>query len=795
MSVFRNPNLGVCAVAEASGETWTRNLGRSSVHLCQPRPAKWWTGLHPTVCPGFKNGKLYSLPIPNLSTCSRKEVQDYFDNTWTLSELLFSALIGEEAFYRPPYHAIRHPLIFYFVHPSVLYVNKLRVAGLREIPINTYFETLFETGVDEMSWDDMSKNEIEWPSVDDAIEYRREAYAAVRSVIQSHPDLADGHAPILQDHPLWALFMGFEHERIHLETSSVLMRELPVHLVSRPLEWPDLARQNGTPRAVPPTAGKEYPQNQLIAIDASEVQIGKPQNWPTYGWDNEYGLRKAQVKPFQVSEYLITNGEFWQFVADGGYASQQNWTETGWSWRSFRNVKWPTFWVQDGPAGSHQFRLRTCFELIDMQWDWPAVVNYHEATAYCIWRSRKDGKQYRLLTEAEHHALRKYNNIEPDYSNLVAPEPSNVNLRQGSESSVLEAKNEKHPLSDVFGNVWQWCEDQFNPLPGSKVHPYYEDFSSPCYDGRHQMIMGGSFISTGDEASIWARFHFRPHFFQHAGFRIVYAPGSDGAVVHLTETAPAENPYETESIFNEYMTLHFGAPEMQMPFKFGPENASQFPQRCAELLISWCQKLGVPMEKAIDLGCSVGGSTFKLAQSFENVVGIDFSQRFIDAANALKNEHKLEYSYVVEAEIKEQTVAEVNPALCNRVTFIQGDACAVSPDQRNFDAVLMANLLCRLPNPQACLEQMWAESSLLKPGGLLLMVSPYTWMQKFTARDKWFGGYVDESGAACFSEKAIKELLAAHFELLHTEDIPLVIREHYRKYQYIVPQAMLWRRR
>ena len=62
----------------------------------------------------------------------------------------------------------------------------------------------------------------------------------------------------------------------------------------------------------------------------------------------------------------------------------------------------------------------------------------------------------------------------------------------------------------VFGNAWTWCEDFFSALPGGYgVHAYYDDFSSPCYDGQHSVIMGGSFMSTGDEASRFARFHFR----------------------------------------------------------------------------------------------------------------------------------------------------------------------------------------------------------------------------------------------------------------------------------------------
>ena len=72
---------------------------------------------------------------------------------------------GEEVFFRPPYHNLRHPLIFYYGHTAVVYVNKMRVAGLLTEPVNAYFESVFETGVDEMSWDDLSKNDMMWPSV------------------------------------------------------------------------------------------------------------------------------------------------------------------------------------------------------------------------------------------------------------------------------------------------------------------------------------------------------------------------------------------------------------------------------------------------------------------------------------------------------------------------------------------------------------------------------------------------------------------------------------------------------
>jgi hypothetical protein len=67
-------------------------------------------------------------------------VLDYFDNTWTLTEVLFAGLQGSEAFLRQPYHQLRHPMMFYYVHPAVLYVNKFRVAGLMTEGLDQYCE-------------------------------------------------------------------------------------------------------------------------------------------------------------------------------------------------------------------------------------------------------------------------------------------------------------------------------------------------------------------------------------------------------------------------------------------------------------------------------------------------------------------------------------------------------------------------------------------------------------------------------------------------------------------------------
>ena len=803
------PSLAT-ATQDNTVEPWRKNLRHElDAELTGPRPAWWWTGRPPRDCPGRQpDGALTSLPLPNLATCTRQQVSDYFDNTWTLTEALFAGLRGEEAFYRPPYHHLRHPMIFYFGHPPALYVNKLRLAGLIGKPLNPYFEQLFETGVDEMRWDDMSKNEMLWPSVQEVHAYRQQVYRAVRAVIETHPDLATGHVPITWQQPLWALFMGFEHERIHLETSSVLIRELPLALVQRPAEWPKLHPTAGrAATSFPPRIGWDCPTNDWIDVPGQPVALGKPSDWPSYGWDNEYGRRETAVQPFRASRYPVSNGEFHAFVAAGGYREQRYWSETGWAWRSFRNLKWPTFWVLDGPAGLHRYKLRTLFEVIDMPWDWPVEVNHHEAKAYCAWRAEQEGAPYRLLSEVEHQALRDARQraavsaevesdpvMRFDGATLAHECGWNLNLAWGSSRPVDAGQPTEAGFHDVFGNVWQWLEDHFNPLPGAKVHPYYDDFSTPCYDGQHQMILGGSWASTGDEASIWSRFHFRPHFFQHAGFRLVRSDG-DGGAARLDRAGASGQVYEDPQILNEYLLLHYGAADDQMPYAFGPRDAVEFPVRCARWLLDAARDHGIPTDRALDVGCAVGRASFELARGYREVLGVDLSRAFIDAADRLRRDGELRYSRKDEGELGATLNAMIDPAIDRgRVSFRQADAGSLPAELVGFDAVLLANLLCRRPSPKALLGRLGGPRGLVKPGGLLAIFSPYSWLEQFTPPEAWLGGY-ERDGKPVGGAAALGEFLAAEgFDLLREADMPQIIREHARKYQYIVAHALLWRR-
>ncbi|GBG32459.1 Sulfatase-modifying factor 1 [Hondaea fermentalgiana] len=825
-------------------DSWEANLtGADEARLHGPRGDWWWTGKSPRELLAADATALHSLPQPSLGAVTEADAKRYLDNTWTLSEILLGALQGEEAFYRPPYHHLRHPMIFYYGHPITFYTNKLYVAGLVANPIDRYMEDIFEVGVDEMSWDDMSKNAMQWPTIGEVNEYRRKVYAMVNQVIEENISGPNSTVRVDQDHPLWALFMAFEHDRIHLETSSVLMRELPLHLVRKPEFWPEVhpSARAQTARASDPRQGVDFPENELVTVNPdAPVKIGKDLDFPSYGWDNEYGSREVEVPSFAAGKFMVSNGEFYEFVKSGGYRERRFWTEDGWGWRAFRNMKWPFFWEQAGPAGKHEYKLRTLFEVVDMPWSWPVNVNKHEATAFCNWKAEKDGGGSfpfgaRLAAEPEHLAMREPQERHP----LQRPEDDpalvfggseistqagvNLNLAFGSETPVDLHPANANGLHDVTGNAWEWSECDFNPLPGFEVHPYYDDFSTPCFDGEHNMILGGSFMSTGDAgANLHSRYHFRPHFLQHSGFRYIapQAPeawpaehvamklASRGEAATLAQgsgdAAASDNVYETANSVNQYLALHYG----QQPgvvdstvraHEGRPEAALNFPQQCADLLVAQAREHGARVgddASALDLGCAVGGSSFALAPHFGKVTGIDFSHAFVNAARAIRKQPTARISFTVPVEgssesgLIETRLAPEAAEVASRVRFEQGDACSL-PEAESlggpFDAVLMGNLLCRLPDPRACISSL---PRLVRQGGVVLMCSPFSWLEEFTPRDKWL---VAEGKT---SAEVLKAEMAKHgFEQVHSRDVPLLIREHERKYQYIISNAAVFVRR
>jgi len=250
------------------------------------------------------------------------------------------------------------------------------------------------------------------------------------------------------------------------------------------------------------------------------------------------------------------------------------------------------------------------------------------------------------------------------------------------------------------------------------------------------------------------------------------------------------NIYETDKLLAEYLLFHYGAPEEVMPYGFGPREALGYPQRC----VSEClDGKALPQNaRALDLGCAVGRSTFELARFCEEVVGIDYSARFIEAAQALQADGALAYRRADEGRLGTECRAVAPPGIERaRVRFETGDAMDLRGDLGSFDAVLMANLIDRLWTPRLCLARL---PSLVKTGGQLILTSPYTWLEEFTPLAHWLGGF-ERDGKAVATLDGLRAALEPHFEFVAAKDLPFLIREHARKFQWSVAQASIWRRK
>ena len=422
----------------------------------------------------------------------RAEILDYFHKTFDLDERLYETLKSDAAFYLRA-DRLRHPLIFYFGHTATFFINKLTLARLIETRIDPRFESMFAVGVDEMSWDDLSVGQDDWPTREAVKAYRDKVRERVDALIRSLPMTL----PITWENPFWAILMGIEHERIHIETSSVLIHQLPLDQVVQHPFW-EICREAGEP-----------PQNRLLPVPGGKVVLGKAENYALYGWDNEYGRREAEVEGFKAGEFLVSNREFLGFVEAGGYRDSKWWTEEGWKWRGFKQAEHPLFWVKGGGERGG-WGLRTMLEVIDLPWNWPVEVNYLEAKAFCNWQAARTGLPIRLPTEDEWYRLRDVCDI-PDQP-FWEKAPGNINLEYGSSSCPVDLFR-SGDFYDVIGNVWQWTETPIYPFHGFRVHPWYDDFSTPTFDTRHNLIKGGSWISTGNEATRDARYAFRRHFF------------------------------------------------------------------------------------------------------------------------------------------------------------------------------------------------------------------------------------------------------------------------------------------
>jgi putative 4-mercaptohistidine N1-methyltranferase len=242
--------------------------------------------------------------------------------------------------------------------------------------------------------------------------------------------------------------------------------------------------------------------------------------------------------------------------------------------------------------------------------------------------------------------------------------------------------------------------------------------------------------------------------------------------------------YQSDTAVAQYCDAHYG------PDKFGLANFSeQIAQLCATAHEGSLQR------SALDLGCSVGRTTFELATHYDQVTGIDYSNRFVEIARRIKKHGRICYRLHEEGDLISDHTASLTDfdlaATIPRVTFYQGDAQCLETRFRNYDLVLAANLIDRLPDPGLFLANIHQN---LVVGGLLVIASPYNWLERFTPRKQWLSCRFSVGGSRT-SLEGLGKKLAKHFTIAgEPQEVEFVIRDTARTFHHSISQVTFWRR-
>lgn len=319
------------------------------------------------------------------------------------------------------------------------------------------------------------------PKLDEVLEYRKYVDEAVNRLIDSIDDNGD------RDTIAAIINLGCHHEEQHQE---LILTDIKHVLHASPL---GPAYQQPRPRE----RSEAIPLN-WVEFEEGLVEIGHDGHG--FAYDCEAPRHKTYLYPYALANRLVTNGEFAEFIEDGGYNDPDYWLSDGWAWVTAGRRRAPMYWRAKDGGGWQQFTLHG-YEDID-----PAEpvchLAYYEADAYAKWAGA------RLPTEAElEHALQKadLSSVNDLSTGRLHPLPA------GKGEGVLQ----------LAGDVWEWTASPFIPYPGFRPVPGAIGEYNGKFMCNQFVLKGGSCLTPENHWRPTYRNFFYPHDqWQMNGFRL-----------------------------------------------------------------------------------------------------------------------------------------------------------------------------------------------------------------------------------------------------------------------------------
>ena len=430
----------------------------------------------------------------------RPELMERLTKARSRSDELF-AVVKPEFLYERPIPE-RHRIIFYLGHLEAFDWNLLRERLLGREAFDPEFDHLFAFGIDPVGGGLPSDKPSDWPSLDRVRAYQ----SRIRETLDEGIERVLSAATANEDSSASQLLnVAIEHRLMHAETLTYMLHQMP------------LERKHGKPHIPPPAATEVQPK--MVDIPEGLATLGLSRNAATFGWDNEYESHLVQVPAFAIDQYKVTNGQFLEFVAAGGYERRDLWTEADWNWKQDRNISGPSFWrsIDD------RWFLNTMFDSVPLPLDWPVYVSHAEASAYARWMGKS------LPTEAQWHraAYGTPGGSERPYpwgAEIPNPKLGNFDFHNWDPVSVTASPRGQSAFAvrDLLGNGWEWTCTLFGPFPGFERFSFYPGYSADFFDGKHYVMKGGSSRTATCMLRRSFRNWFQPHYpYVYAGFRCV----------------------------------------------------------------------------------------------------------------------------------------------------------------------------------------------------------------------------------------------------------------------------------